>query len=492
MRTHTMLYIAIPMIAMSFATACGEDMTSTVGNEPTVVEKKVFVCADKSRTDDPDTCPAGPVETVTVFVCVDGREVAESDECTEICREGWAWDEYAQQCRKYCPEGQYATSGGIICGGGGGICGGGGNTVECKTIPTCESWQLLDPRTMTCVWPPRPTVVMTQAGWFQRTANPGDQATFAELKAWGTGDVEINRISMQIFVSDMRGNAMYPDAGGLVDLSRPCTVSEWGSSYQFSGLPYVERDGMVSTHVDLVGSGVSVSTQGRTFYVACTIRADIPVPAEGVRLIGVLEGFYSRATGAGDAHGWMWEQNPQLGQYAVILPRPPPCGTPTITLASGSPSGAAIPGFSEVLRFNVTVPSCGDFVVQGVQLRVATIDNAGSGWNTSQWLNAFEWRLYDLLDLSQDIPAGHWTLNADGGLATPEDVVEQVHLYPDIEIGAGQTKTFSVKVDTSRASASQDDGIRVDVLSFCYREVGQMAGICTEGTPIVWGGTLVF
>src|SRR3989338_11640145 len=112
--------------------------TSTVGNEPTVVEKRVFVCANKAQVEDPRDCPPGPIETVTTYVCVDGREVAVSYECSEICREGWAWDEYAQQCRKYCPEGQYATRGGIICGGG--ICGGCGSILESMANPMCGSW----------------------------------------------------------------------------------------------------------------------------------------------------------------------------------------------------------------------------------------------------------------------------------------------------------------------------------------------------------------
>jgi hypothetical protein len=169
---------------------------------------------------------------------------------------------------------------------------------------------------------------------------------------------------------------------------------------------------------------------------------------------------------------------------------------PVITLSSSSPSGSAVSGRSEVLRFNVAASANEDVVLNTLTFKLSTTDNspiATASWNacdTDQDLgemNPSDFDLYNLtddgttttLDLSStssqnsslaQMAAGTtspWTLLKSTGAIcdATEAAVAFVHLtLPTSEIiPKGVTKTFALYMDTTGASSSADDSLRVDL-----------------------------
>ena len=153
---------------------------------------------------------------------------------------------------------------------------------------------------------------------------------------------------------------------------------------------------------------------------------------------------------------------------------------PTFSLASGSPSGAGIPGNSEVFRFNVSADSRGFVTLEKVVFQVSTSDADGDfnlcddGAGDTNLEDATKWEFYDNDDSSTKLDdAADW-LFLDGLGADEDCDVAAVLAYAvldlegsattgDEEIGAGETKTYVLKVDTTGASSSDDDSIRIDI-----------------------------
>ncbi|OGL95085.1 hypothetical protein A2348_04955 [Candidatus Uhrbacteria bacterium RIFOXYB12_FULL_58_10] len=155
---------------------------------------------------------------------------------------------------------------------------------------------------------------------------------------------------------------------------------------------------------------------------------------------------------------------------------------PSFSLSSASPSGTGVPGRAEALRFNVASSSFGDVTVNQLMFRVTTTDNAGTGWNdcgdgasTKRFGANDLWNLYDMDDLSAPISdKGDWSLlKADGsacGQAAEPVAYAVLNLGADATTGptdvpAGVTSTLSLHVDTTGASAADDDSVRFDLLS---------------------------
>lgn len=155
---------------------------------------------------------------------------------------------------------------------------------------------------------------------------------------------------------------------------------------------------------------------------------------------------------------------------------------PSFALSSASPSGPGVPGRAETLRFNVASDSHGDVAVNQLMFRVTATDNAGTGWNdcgdgaSTKRFGAHDlWNLYDRDDLSTSISdEGDWSfLKADGsacGQAAEPVAYAVLNLGADattgpIDVPAGDTSTLSLYVDTTGASASDDDSVRLDLLS---------------------------
>jgi len=149
---------------------------------------------------------------------------------------------------------------------------------------------------------------------------------------------------------------------------------------------------------------------------------------------------------------------------------------PTFSLASGSPSGAGIPGSSEVFRFNVSADSRGYVTFEKVVFKVSTSD-LDEDFSTCATIGlATKWEVYDLDDSSTKLDdSGDWTFIDGNGANTDEDCdaaeplafaildFEGSATTGDREIGAGETKTYVVKVDTTGANPSDDDSIRIDI-----------------------------
>ena len=148
---------------------------------------------------------------------------------------------------------------------------------------------------------------------------------------------------------------------------------------------------------------------------------------------------------------------------------------PTISLASGSPWGAWNTGVIEVFKFNVTADAHGYLNVRQLLFSVSSSDNNGEGTTGGDWneggnlAQASKWALYDSLDPSTLI--GYGTQNAwlksDGSPAMETDDVRYFRMYFDepVEIWAGGTRTFILRLDTGGASAANDDMLRIDIPS---------------------------
>lgn len=169
---------------------------------------------------------------------------------------------------------------------------------------------------------------------------------------------------------------------------------------------------------------------------------------------------------------------------------------PTITLSSSSPSGSAVVGRSEVLRFNVAASANEDVVLNTLTFAISSTDNSaivGGSWNACDTdqdgteMKPSDFDLYNLtddgttttLDLSSvatqnssvtQMAAGTtspWTiLKSTGAICdATEAAAAFVHLtLPASEIiPKGQTKTFALYFDATGASSSADDSIRFDI-----------------------------
>lgn len=166
---------------------------------------------------------------------------------------------------------------------------------------------------------------------------------------------------------------------------------------------------------------------------------------------------------------------------AAPIPEPVAVSVPTIagpttltaSLSSGSPSGTGIPSLGEVLRFNLSADMAGDANILGFTYRLMSTDNRTSEWNLCENLGfTSRWSMRDASDPSTRLEdAGDWSFyQADGQLCAPSKVLAfavvdfaQAGDHTPKQIGAGQTNTFFVRLDTSAASATSDDVVRLEL-----------------------------
>ncbi len=231
-----------------------------------------------------------------------------------------------------------------------------------------------------------------------------------------------------------------------------------GGSASFSNLEcYVDTESTetISFTVDTNTVSSTSAASGSTFDL--TLDAD----ATGFEAIGAASG--ETVTDAGT----------DVAANEMVLRKT----KPTFSLASGSPSGAGVAGNSEVLRFNVAADSRGFVTLEQVLFDV----NTSNDGLADDWLDcdvtdlgvATKWELYDADDSSEKLDdAGDWTfLKSDGTACGVDDDLAWAELdfegpggaTSDEEIGAGETKTYVLKVDTTGASSSNDDSIRIDI-----------------------------
>lgn len=161
---------------------------------------------------------------------------------------------------------------------------------------------------------------------------------------------------------------------------------------------------------------------------------------------------------------------------------------PTFTLHAASPSGASVPGLNEVLRFNVSADSRGFVGLDEMLFKVVTSDSDGSGWNhcgsgagAQHFAEPALFNFYDAADPSNELDDdGDWTFLLADGDDCADDTEDLAYALLDMEgsattpaeeIGAGETKTYVLEVDsgvnasTAQASTDPSDSIRVSIPS---------------------------
>ncbi|MBP9828101.1 hypothetical protein KBC55_03010 [Patescibacteria group bacterium] len=151
---------------------------------------------------------------------------------------------------------------------------------------------------------------------------------------------------------------------------------------------------------------------------------------------------------------------------------------PTVTLSSASPSGSAVPGRSEVYRFNVAASSNEDVVLDQLVFTMTSTANNSGTWNICDAndggagnMQASDFDLYNLTvdGTSQTLDAadGEWSLlTTDGTVCTDDtDVVKfaKLDLATSEVVPAGSSYTFSLYFDSTGASSNDDDSIRFDI-----------------------------
>ncbi len=121
---------------------------------------------------------------------------------------------------------------------------------------------------------------------------------------------------------------------------------------------------------------------------------------------------------------------------------------------SASPSGARVPEFGEVFRFNLTAirPDCPDINVAGMTLKAITSDNNGPDADGIDWDDAL-WTEVDDLTIGVNLFAS----------TLPSHEPAPIETITTVE--AGVTHAVSVLIDTGDASAAYDDTIQVELVA---------------------------
>ena len=160
---------------------------------------------------------------------------------------------------------------------------------------------------------------------------------------------------------------------------------------------------------------------------------------------------------------------------------------PTVTLHASSPSGTGkVPGDQEVFRFTVAASSNKAVVLNNLIWKIASTDNASTNWNQCDTDNSgsgaqsasaadVDTTDFDLYNLSKEgtstaIDANSdWTiLKATGAAcdATAADVgfVKVALTTPEV-VPAGSSYTYALYMDTTAASASNDDSVQLTLMN---------------------------
>lgn len=242
-----------------------------------------------------------------------------------------------------------------------------------------------------------------------------------------------------------------------------------GGEADFEGLEiYVPATGTADLTVTVDTS--AVSTSGATSGDTLVITLD----AEASQYTGVSSGSTTTDSGTDAA----------AATFTLRKTKP------TLSKASGSPSGSGIPGLDEVLRFNIAADSHGYVTVDELTFKLTSTDNNGSDWNDcDSGMATTDWTIYNVDDLSDALEAAdtEWvlldsSLGACSGAETLSYVI--LDLATSVEIAAGSTETFAVYFDTTGASSSQDDTIRLDIP--IDSEVATIGGGTDPDGSIIW------
>ncbi|MFA5945711.1 MAG: hypothetical protein WC802_02270 [Patescibacteria group bacterium] len=165
---------------------------------------------------------------------------------------------------------------------------------------------------------------------------------------------------------------------------------------------------------------------------------------------------------------------------------------PYLSLSSASPSGASVPGRSEVLRFNIWTAPGGPVALQQIMFRLMSTSNEARGWNACSNFggDANRWQIRDFSTGTALGDASNWRiLSADGtacnasnpGIATYAIVTfnQATGGLLAIPTSSSGAKALSVWFDSTGASSSQDDTIRLEI-------VDELTANATNNDSIRW------
>ncbi|HCU31194.1 TPA: hypothetical protein DIC21_00430, partial [Candidatus Uhrbacteria bacterium] len=255
-----------------------------------------------------------------------------------------------------------------------------------------------------------------------------------------------------------------------------------GASVTFSGLDvYVAKDSSATVTVTLDTAVVdSTSIDGATIDLDFDSSAASEFNAVGADSGDTFDG--TELSGS----------DPSANAMTIYKTKP------TLSLASGSPSGAGIPGLNEVFRFNVAADSRGYVTLNEVTFKMSSTAGSAVKWhycdddNSASGISDADLTLYDVLDLGTALEGAdtNWTFydSSDGSVCTEDtDVIDYIVLdltTPDV-IAAGTTLTYSLYMDNTGASAANDDSLRIDLDIDANSLAGTAAHVGTDGT-ICW------
>lgn len=159
---------------------------------------------------------------------------------------------------------------------------------------------------------------------------------------------------------------------------------------------------------------------------------------------------------------------------------------PSVILSAFTPSGSVIPGWHEVLRFNVEASSCGNvgWIDFGSDLWVTDNAAASSDAFTYGWYaNGVPYRVIDYS--TREV--------LEEGLLFPGESLETNSIgLGDLNLDGGSFTTISIELDTTGASAAEDDAVQLSLYGASWvGEHGAYNRVSIPGTPTV-GGVLIY
>lgn len=444
-----------------------------------VKECPVGFSVDANGTD----CDPVPVPT---YICQNGSEAPGNDpaQCPHVCRGGYDYNEETGACEKACPIGQTVSADGNSC-------------VSVSASPTGG------------------TLVVTQDGSTPKPAIIlGDSTNVpASTFLFTTDGTQENQLVNGLTLS----NCLLAAAGTRADCSDGVPGAD--AVAMDVKITYVDQNGSTVTKTGFLNNG-NVSFNGLDFRVLkgtpqtlkVTIDTNRVSSASGVASGSKIQLNVVGVTAVGEGSGATANIVYTTAGDAIVVGNPMTLRKtkPTVSLASGSPSGAAVPGFSEGMRVNATADAHGFVDLNEVLFKVTSTDNAGSGWNAGPAFGAGsgKWKLYDAADPSTPIDYYVYSYPTSGTGPIKYVSFSRYGNGADrepLQIGAGQTRIFVLKVDTSGASASQDDAFRIDIPDETEAAAAGLHAIVwdddVEATDIdgsliknlpITGGTLVF
>lgn len=294
----------------------------------------------------------------------------------------------------------------------------------------------------------------------------GADSADATIIIGNSTDVEVGTFRFSATTESFYVNTLTFANGGDDDVATDVSIS------------YEDEDGATQTATSTLSGGL-VEFSNLDMYVGADDTSDVVVTIDtnNVSGTGATSGATFQLTLQADTAGELEATGVDSGELENDIDTTVDADEfelrktkPTLSKASGSPSGSSIASLDEVLRFNIAADSHGFVTVNELTFKMVSTDGDTSAWNTCDGgdITTADFSLYNYDDLSEELEDddAEWTLfDAAGANCGAGNVITYVNidLTTPVEIGAGTTETFSLYVDTTGASSADDDSVRFDV-----------------------------